>query len=205
MLKFSRLLDKINAKIGQLSAWLVLLLILVVVEQVVSRYVFKNSSIAIQELMWHLFGVIFLLSTAWTYERSGHVRVDLIYAKLKPKFKAWINCFGILLFLMPLSMMLIYHGYDFVVSALDFNNPRPADYYTQALDKNGFLYGLLSPIESTFRSVVLQGEISSDPGGLEGRWIIKAMIPLGYALLFLQGLSHFIKNGAVLLGKEEQI
>ena len=33
-------------------------------------------------------------------------------------------------------------------------------------------------------------EISSDPGGLPYRWVLKALIPLGFALLALQSLAR---------------
>ena len=36
------------------------------------------------------------------------------------------------------------------------------------------------------------GEGSPNPGGIDYRYVIKAMIPLGFALLFLQSLSHAI-------------
>jgi TRAP-type mannitol/chloroaromatic compound transport system permease small subunit len=38
------------------------------------------------------------------------------------------------------------------------------------------------------------GEGSSNPGGLEARYIVKSIIPLGFALLFLQSLSHAIRS-----------
>src|SRR5262245_5687469 len=45
-------------------------------------------------------------------------------------------------------------------------------------------------------------EMSSDPGGLL-RWPIKVCIPLGFALLALQGLAEIIKKTAVGLGLRE--
>lgn len=42
-------------------------------------------------------------------------------------------------------------------------------------------------------------EMSSDPGGLL-RWPIKLVIPLGFALLALQGVAEIIKKLAVALG-----
>jgi TRAP-type mannitol/chloroaromatic compound transport system permease small subunit len=38
------------------------------------------------------------------------------------------------------------------------------------------------------------GEGSPNPGGLEARYIVKSIIPLGFALLFLQSLSHAIRS-----------
>ncbi|BCO26972.1 hypothetical protein MIZ03_1859 [Rhodoferax lithotrophicus] len=43
------------------------------------------------------------------------------------------------------------------------------------------------------------GEISSNAGGLI-RWPVYAMMPLGFGLLFLQGLSELIKRIAFLMG-----
>jgi len=40
----------------------------------------------------------------------------------------------------------------------------------------------------------LQGEISSDPGGLTHRYLIKAMIFVGFALLGLQSIAELAKN-----------
>ena len=45
----------------------------------------------------------------------------------------------------------------------------------------------------------LSVENSPDPGGLPYRWILKAVIPAGFALLLLQGLSEILKNLAYIL------
>lgn len=45
-------------------------------------------------------------------------------------------------------------------------------------------------------------EMSNDPGGLP-RWILKPVVPLGFVLLALQGLSEAIKRWAVLRGFSE--
>lgn len=47
-------------------------------------------------------------------------------------------------------------------------------------------------------------EASGNPGGLP-RYPIKAMIPLGFGLLFLQGVSQAIKVVAVLTGRRERL
>lgn len=44
------------------------------------------------------------------------------------------------------------------------------------------------------------GEMSNDPGGLI-RWPAKIMVPLGFALLLLQGLSELVKRIAFLRGR----
>lgn len=47
------------------------------------------------------------------------------------------------------------------------------------------------------------GEGSPDPGGLPGRYIIKAMIPLGFFFLLLQGLSLAIRSMLTILKPAE--
>lgn len=46
-------------------------------------------------------------------------------------------------------------------------------------------------------SYVLQswwiGEGSANPGGIPARYVLKAMIPIGFALMFVQGLGHAIR------------
>ena len=45
----------------------------------------------------------------------------------------------------------------------------------------------------------MQGEVSSNAGGLM-RWPIKIFLPIGFALLSLQGISELIKRVAMLTG-----
>lgn len=45
------------------------------------------------------------------------------------------------------------------------------------------------------------GEVSIDPGGIPARFIIKAVLPLGYFLMLIQGLILGIKSFYILRGK----
>jgi TRAP-type mannitol/chloroaromatic compound transport system permease small subunit len=47
----------------------------------------------------------------------------------------------------------------------------------------------------------LQHEISSDPGGLCCRYLIKGMIIVGFILLFLQSISNLLKDISTLRAK----
>ena len=51
-------------------------------------------------------------------------------------------------------------------------------------------------VQSSF--AVMEG--SPDPGGIPYRWLIKACIPAGFVLVFIQGLSLGIKSALVILG-----
>jgi TRAP-type mannitol/chloroaromatic compound transport system permease small subunit len=43
-------------------------------------------------------------------------------------------------------------------------------------------------------------EVSPDPVGLPARYILKAMIPLGFFLLIIQGLSEAAKSFMIIVG-----
>ena len=47
-------------------------------------------------------------------------------------------------------------------------------------------------------------ECSPDPGGLPARYLMKAVLPVGFFLLLIQGISEAIKNFFVLSGRGEQ-
>ncbi|MBY6200549.1 TRAP transporter small permease subunit [Maritalea mobilis] len=41
----------------------------------------------------------------------------------------------------------------------------------------------------------MRNEASPNPGGLPMRWVLKALIPMGFFLLSLQGLAHALRHG----------
>lgn len=45
------------------------------------------------------------------------------------------------------------------------------------------------------------GEVSIDPGGIPARFALKAVLPIGYFLMLLQGLSLGIKSLCILIDK----
>lgn len=51
------------------------------------------------------------------------------------------------------------------------------------------IYLSLPYVEQSFRI----GEKSPDPGGLTHRWILKAMLPLGFLLLFIQSFASMLR------------
>lgn len=122
---YIRIIDKINETVGRYTSWLALLLVLVVVYDVIARYVFNESSVAMQELEWHLFAVLFLMSSAYTLLKNEHVRVDLFYSKYDKKKQAWIDLIGSVLFLIPFVFVVFYTSLNYVESSFLLNESSP--------------------------------------------------------------------------------
>ena len=88
---------------------------------VVLRYFFNTGSIALQEMEWHLFSVMFLFGISYALNDEAHVRVDFIYDTLSDIKKAMINIIGTIFFLIPFAIFIAYGSYDFVYDAYDLN------------------------------------------------------------------------------------
>jgi len=117
LLKLEKTTDKFIDFIGFVISILLIVMILNVAYDVAMRYIFHNSSIAMQELEWHLFAVIILYGTGYALKHNAHVRVDFLYDNFSPKKKAWINILGTIFFLLPLTLLVIYGSWDYVMDA----------------------------------------------------------------------------------------
>ena len=78
LLALSRLIDAINARIGQAASWLVLVVVLISAGNAVVRKLFNISSNGLLEIQWYLFSAIFLLAAAYTLQKNEHIRIDLL-------------------------------------------------------------------------------------------------------------------------------
>ncbi|HEC11960.1 MAG TPA: TRAP transporter small permease subunit [Acidiferrobacteraceae bacterium] len=152
--KFQRLahgLDRLSELSGRAVAWVVVLMALVVGYDVAMRYLFSIGSVALQELEWHLFALIFLLGAAYTLKQGGHVRVEVLYQHFSPRAQAWADLFGTIFFLLPFCLLIIISSWPFVFNAFQYAEGSP--------DPGGLPYRFLlkSAIPLGFSLLVLQG------------------------------------------------
>jgi len=164
LLNIAHRIDALNRTVGKLATWLVLLACLVSAGNAFIRYAFSMSSNAWLELQWHMFAGVVMLGAAITLKLNQHVRVDLIYARLRPRTAAWVDLLGLLLFLMPATLLMAWLAWPMF-----------------------------------FKSFAI-GETSNNPGGLL-LWPMQLMLPLGFGLLALQGISEIIKRAGYLAGR----
>ena len=84
LLRIAAVIDAINTVIGRSMVWLILFCCLTSAVAATLRYVFDWGSNALLEAQWFMFGLVFLFCAAWTLREGGHVRIDILYAKLPP-------------------------------------------------------------------------------------------------------------------------
>ncbi len=111
------LIDAINETIGRAVSWLALTMVLVTFTLVVMRYVFGLASIALQESVIYMHGLLFMLAAGYTLLHDGHVRVDIFYREARARTKAWVNLLGVLFFLIPVCGLIWYASWSYVAQS----------------------------------------------------------------------------------------
>ncbi len=102
---------------GRIISWLTLFLVLMQFIIVVGHYIFRDGSIFLQESLLYMHSMIFLGASAYTLRHNGHVRVDVFYSRFREKTRAWINLIGGLFFLLPITILIFWMAWPYVVSS----------------------------------------------------------------------------------------
>lgn len=107
-------IDALNARVGRAVAWLTLAMVAVTFAVAVLRYAFGLGWIWMQESVIYMHALVFMAAAALTLQKDQHVRVDIFYSKLTPRGRHRVNLAGSLLFLLPLSLFVLWAGWDYV-------------------------------------------------------------------------------------------
>ncbi len=117
---FSRAIDPWLDRIGHWTSWLWALLLLVIGANVMLRYVFNEGRIEFEEIQWHIHSVGFLFGLSYALKADAHIRVDVLHERFSPRFKAWVELYGIILLLMPFAVLVLVFSAPFVASSFQF-------------------------------------------------------------------------------------
>ena len=117
LLALSRAIDFVNEHIGRLVYWGVLIMVLVSAANATLRYSLNIASNAWLELQWYLFALVFLLCSGYTLLHNEHVRIDVVSSHLSRRTQVWIDVFGFLLFLLPMSLFIMWLSWPVFMNA----------------------------------------------------------------------------------------
>ena len=118
MKKISHIIDLFNEKIGILTSYLAIPLILITFFVAFMRYALDFGSIAIQEITIYLHALIFTLGESYTLKNNMHVRIDIFYNKFSDNLKKNINLFGTIFFLLPSCILIFITSFNYVISSI---------------------------------------------------------------------------------------
>lgn len=160
--KLTGWIGRINVLAGQATAPLVGIITLLVLCEVLMRYILSAPTSWTAEVENYLQIGLVMLGGGYALHHGGHVRVDVLYRNFGPRGKAWVDIFTALC-LLAAGLPIIYFGAELSWEALE-----------------------------TGQKSVTAAEIVL--------WPSMITVPVGTALLLLQGLAGGLNGLAVLLG-----
>lgn len=105
--RLSLTLDQAISATGRTLSWLWLVMLVVVLANVFSRFALSRGSIALEELSWHLFGIAMMMTLSYAVVKDDHVRVDVLREKFSLKTRAIIELLGIALLALPILYLMM--------------------------------------------------------------------------------------------------
>jgi TRAP-type mannitol/chloroaromatic compound transport system permease small subunit len=115
--ELARTIDRFQDALGRALAWLMLAMVLTVFFDVVSRYALSRTYVFTQELEWYIFAVTYLMAGGYVMLWDEHVRVDIMYSRLTPRKKAWVDLILLFVFFFPSALLVIYTTWPFFRNA----------------------------------------------------------------------------------------
>jgi len=113
--------DRISEWTGKATAWLIVVLTLVVCVEVFKRYILNAPTAWIFDLNSMLYGTLFMLCGAYTLSQNGHVRGDFLYGSMQPRTQAALDLALYFLFFIPGIAALVYSGWDYALLSWRIN------------------------------------------------------------------------------------
>jgi TRAP-type mannitol/chloroaromatic compound transport system permease small subunit len=112
-----RVLDSTTEVLGRTVAWLTVTMVIATVIVVLLRYGLDTGAIALQESVTYMHACVFMLGIPYALKHSGHVRVDIFYARLSDRHRTMIDLAGHLVFLVPVAVLVLVTSLDYVAAA----------------------------------------------------------------------------------------
>lgn len=119
LLKFALAVDWFTRKLGTIAAWTVLAAALISAGNAFVRYGLDISSNGWLEIQWYLFAATVMLGAPVVLQLNEHVRVDILYGRLKGNGKVYVDLLGLLLFLLPVMALLAWLSWPLFVRMLE--------------------------------------------------------------------------------------
>ena len=177
--KFSQNLSHFVNRVGKLSTFFIIPLVLITMWDVICRklvwvqiWLVENlgrifESTLLQELEWHFHTALFLMVLGYGFTHNRHVRVDFIRENLKFRTKIWIDFLGTTILMIPWICVLIYFSFIYVRESFIIN------------------------------------EVSASLVGLSHRWVIKSFLIAGFLLSLLSGIAVWLQTFILLFGSRD--
>ena len=100
------IIDRLNDQVGKIVSMLIIFMVLVLVYEVVLRYIFNAPTLWAHETSEYFFGVHFFLGGAYALRHAAHVNVEVIYSRFSPRFRAILDIITSVFFFLICAVLL---------------------------------------------------------------------------------------------------
>jgi TRAP-type mannitol/chloroaromatic compound transport system permease small subunit len=189
-----RVLEGFANTVGRLVAWAGLIMVLQQIVIVFVQRIFARPDMVLglgiplefdmswwsEELKLYNAMVVALCCT-YTFVQGGHVRVDLVYARVSHRAKRVIDMAGSLIFMMPMAVLTWMYGWYFLWRHLIVPKPSASDKLDQLLMKSRALRWNVETI-------------AFSPNGFNGYFLFKVLLVLFAGMVFLHAMAFFWRS-----------
>lgn len=153
------IIDTFTNWTGWLIAFLLLPLMFTVVAEVFGRYMMGRSLFWSYDVIYMLYGTLFMLGAAYTLLHKGHIRSDFIYVNLPVRWQGVIDTVAYVGFFFPVIFFLLWFGWDNYQDAVRLNERsihsawRPVLHPFRAVIPLAALLLLIQGVSETIKSV----------------------------------------------------
>ena len=162
--KITNAIDTFNIKQGDFTSLLALPLLLVVVYEVIMRYIFNAPTIWGFEATTFLYGIHYMLGLAYCDVYGGHVKVDIFTSRLPRKPQGVIGILTNLVFFMPVMLLMTVASWKYALTSIAGRELNPTSwappiYPIKTLMAISFSFLLIQGIANLIHNIrVLQGK-----------------------------------------------
>ncbi len=189
-----RVMEGLANGIGRFFAWAGLIMVMQQIIIVFMQRIFVSTDIAVglgkvfsKDISWwseelkFYNALIVALCATYTFVQGGHVRVDLIYAKVSFRTKRAIDMFGALFFMMPAATLTWMYGWYFFWRHIVVPKPSASDTLERLLLK---ARALRWNVET----------IGFSPNGFNAYFLFKLLLISYAGLVFIHSIAFFYRS-----------
>ena len=103
-------LEKISIISEYITKYFFYIMFILVIVNILLRYIFNINFIFMQELVMYLHAFIFLFGASISLKENSHVRIDVFSNKLDTKVKKYIEILGTVFLIVPFCLFVLYES-----------------------------------------------------------------------------------------------
>ena len=114
---FINTIDTISGFFGKAISFLIIPMVYCLVHEVVARYFFMAPTIWAGDLATIMYGMLFMIASAYCLREGGHIRTDFLYNRWSNRTKGMVDFFIYLVVFLPVHLVFLKMSWDFFLKS----------------------------------------------------------------------------------------